>query len=211
MRIEQLGDLAYILRDLDVSPAAIARAIESADLAGITDIVPCVDTVGVYFQDSVSPADLEAACAVVGSVDYQPRELRVPVRYELGVDLEQVANDLGISAQQLINIHSSVQYTCFAIGFCPGFAYLGPLPEALQGIPRLSSPRTRTEPGALGMTGSQTAVYPLPRPGGWPIIGMTPLTLVDVAADYFPIAVGDTIRFEAITAAEYESLKGRRL
>ena len=211
MRIEPLGDLAFILRDLEGSPAAIAHAIENAQLIGITDIVPCAECVGVYFEALVSRADIEAACAQVGTVRYQPRVLRVPMCYELGTDIERVADELGLTAQQLVDLHTSARFTCFAIGFCPGFAYLGPLPEPLRGVPRLPSTRTRTEPGSLGMTGNQTAVYPLPRPGGWPIIGVTPLTLVDEQEEYFPIAVGDILQFEAISANEFEGLKGRRL
>ena len=211
MRIEPLGDLAVILRDLDASPAATARAIVKANLAEITDIVPCAETVGVYFRKPVSTADIEAACACAESMDYLPRELRVPICYELGEDLERVAGELGLTPQRLIGLHTSARYTCFAIGFCPGFAYLGPLTEALKGVPRMASPRTRTAPGSLGMTGDQTAVYPLPRPGGWPIIGITPMVLVDEADDYFPIEVGDVVQFESIDAAEFTRLKGRRL
>lgn len=211
MRIEPLGDLAYILRDLDASPAATARVLELANIAGIVDVVPCAETVGVYFRTPVAMRELEAACANASAETFRTRELRIPICYELGEDLARVAEALKLSESDVVRLHSSVQYICFAIGFCPGFAYLGPLPEALQGIRRLPSPRIRTEPGSLGMAGNQTAVYPLPRPGGWPIIGMTPLTLVNEQDDYFPIAVGDVIQYQSISAAEFESLRGRRL
>src|SRR5579862_2577860 len=188
MRIEPLGDLAYILRDLPATSAQIAHAIEAAHIPGITDVVPCAKTVGVYVRSEVSLTEIKAACALAGSVAYEPRALRIPVCYELGPDLANVARTLHISASKLAELHSSAEFTCFAIGFCPGFAYLGPLPEVLRGVPRLPAPRVRTEVGSLGITGNQTAVYPLFRPGGWPIIGMTPLCLVDERDDFFPIS-----------------------
>ena len=93
----------------------------------------------------------------------------------------------------------------------PGFPYLGYLPEKLCGVPRLNSPRIRVEPGSVGLTGRQTGIYPLPRPGGWNLIGRTPLTLVDVADGYFPLRVGDRVRFSRIESSEYERLYGMRL
>ena len=211
MRIEPLGDLAYILRDLGSSPAAIAQSIEAANLAGVTDIVPCAETVGVYFQTPIARADLEAACEEASANPFQPREHRIPICYEIGEDLSRVARSLRLTESDFVHIHSSGTYSCFAIGFCPGFAYLGPVPEPLREVPRLSSPRSRTAAGSLGITGNQTAVYPMIRPGGWPIVGMTPLVLVDPADDYFPISVGDRVRFEPISSPEFERLKGQRL
>src|SRR5947199_152200 len=82
-----------------------------------------------------------------------------------------------------------------AVGFVPGFPYLGYLPAELCGVGRLPSPRVRVEAGSVGLTGRQTGVYPLPRPGGWNLIGRTPLVVVDVAAGFFPLRVGDAVRF----------------
>ncbi|HLK16178.1 MAG TPA: carboxyltransferase domain-containing protein [Fimbriimonadaceae bacterium] len=211
MRIEPLGDLAYILRDLEASPAATALALDRARLVGMTDAVPCADTVGVYARVPISYADIEAACATAGSVEFTPAEWTIPVCYEFGEDLEGTAEKLGLTSEALVRTHSSAEFACFAIGFCPGFAYLGPLPESLRGVPRLGSPRVRTEPGSVGMTGNQTAVYPMVRPGGWPIVGRTPLVLVDVESDYFPISVGDRVRFEPVSPTDFERLKGSRL
>src|SRR4029077_12105528 len=97
-----------------------------------------------------------------------------------------------------ILLHTSIEYTVYAIGFVPGFPYLGYLPEKLCGVPRLASPRLKVEPGSIGLTGRQTGIYPLPRPGGWNLIGRTPLTIVDVADSYFPLRVGDVVRFDRI-------------
>jgi inhibitor of KinA len=99
----------------------------------------------------------------------------------------------------------------YAIGFCPGFPYLGYLPAELTGVPRLESPRLRVEPGSVGLTGRQTGLYPLARPGGWNLIGRTPLTIVDVEQDFFPIHVGDQVQFVRIDAREFDARFGERL
>ena len=80
---------------------------------------------------------------------------------------EQMLDDASLSPEEVAAIHASVEYVVHAIGFCPGFPYLGYLPAALCGMPRLPSPRLRVEPGSVGLTGRQTGIYPLPRPGGW--------------------------------------------
>ena len=127
------------------------------------------------------------------------------------LDLERVARHVGLSASEVVRLHSETEYTIYAIGFSPGFPYLGYLPTPLCGVPRLETPRLRVEPGSVGLTGRQTGVYPESRPGGWNLIGQTPLTLVDVAEGYFPLRTGDRVRFEPINAAEFRRMLGRRL
>ncbi len=111
----------------------------------------------------------------------------------------------------MIRLHAATEYTVYAIGFCPGFPYLGYLPAALAGVPRLPAPRLRVEAGSVGLTGRQTGIYTEVRPGGWNIVGRTPLQLVDVADSYFPLRTGDRVRFVPIDAAEFARLRGRRL
>ena len=127
------------------------------------------------------------------------------------LDLARVCEHTGLSADDVIRLHTGTEYTVYAVGFVPGFPYLGYLPDALRGVGRLPSPRLRVEPGSVGLTGRQTGIYPLPRPGGWNIVGRTPLTLVDVADGYFPLRVGDAVRFARIDQAEYRRLEGERL
>src|SRR5438477_375224 len=98
-----------------------------------------------------------------------------------------------------------------AVGFVPGFPYLGYLPPELCGVPRLATPRVRVEPGSVGVTGRQTAIYPRPSPGGWNLIGRTPLVIVDVAAGFFPLRVGDRVRFARIDDRRFRELEGERL
>ena len=94
----------------------------------------------------------------------------------------RVAQLSGLPPDEVIRLHASTEYTVYAIGFCPGFPYLGYLPPPLCGVPRLEAPRLRVEAGSVGLTGRQTGIYTEPRPGGWNLIGRTPLQLVDVAA-----------------------------
>ena len=213
MIIEPLGDAAFILRDLRAPSHLLADALIGTGSSLILDAWPSYDTVGVSVPPNAMTADdlrsiLDSLPVSEGSA---PREHMIPVCYQIGEDLEIVAKQLGINPEQVVAFHSSTSYQCFAVGFCPGFPYLGSLPEELHGIPRMQTPRTHTQPGAVGITGKQTAIYPLDRPGGWPIIGITPLTIVDVDENYFPIRAGDVVRFNPIDEKEFQLRKGERL
>ena len=108
----------------------------------------------------------------------EARELRIPTCYggEFGPDLNEVAAMHGLTAAQTIELHASVTYVVYFLGFVPGFAYLGELPEALV-TPRLDSPRRSTPAGSVGIAGKQTGVYPFATPGGWRLIGRTPIAM----------------------------------
>ena len=117
----------------------------------------------------------------------------------------------GLSTDDVIRLHSGTEYVVYAIGFCPGFPYLGYLPPELCGVPRLPAPRLRVEEGSVGLTGRQTGIYTQVRPGGWNLVGRTPLVLVDVADGYFPLRTGDRVTFARIDEGEYRRLEGERL
>jgi inhibitor of KinA len=129
----------------------------------------------------------------------------------MGPDLDRVARQTGLKVGEVIRLHAGTEYTVYAIGFCPGFPYLGYLPGALAGVPRLPTPRLRVEAGSVGLTGRQTGIYTEVRPGGWNLVGRTPLELVHVAAGYFPLRTGDRVRFTRIDEAEFRRLQGQRL
>jgi inhibitor of KinA len=139
------------------------------------------------------------------------REHVIPCCYGLGPDLARVADHAGRSVEDVIALHSGARYTVYAIGFCPGFPYLGYLPQPLVGVPRLPAPRLHVEAGSVGLTGRQTGIYTEVRPGGWNIIGRTPLRLVDVADGFFPLRTGDRVRFRRVDENEYRELEGKRL
>src|SRR5206468_5798695 len=135
----------------------------------------------------------------------------IPCCYDFLLYLPRVARHTGLTADEIVRLHADTEYTVYAIGFCPGFPYLGYLPDKLGGVPRLESPRPRVDVGSVGLTGRQTGIYTEARPGGWNIIGRTPLELVHVADGYFPIRTGDKVQFTRIDEAEFRRLFGQRL
>lgn len=211
MRILPMGERACLLVDLDASAHAWADAVRTADLPGVEEAVASFDTVGVYFDPERFDRSCLDALSVSATETRVPAEHTVPVWYEVGEDLVEIAERLSLSPREICALHAEPTYECRAIGFCPGFPYLASLPEALQGLPRRPEPRPRVEPGSVGLTGIQTGIYTLDRPGGWWLVGRTPLTLVDVASGFFPISVGDLVRFEPIDQAAFERLHGTRL
>jgi inhibitor of KinA len=141
----------------------------------------------------------------------QPRLHRIPCCYEMGLDLAAVAETLKLAEERVIELHMSTLFTVYAIGFSPGFPYLGWLPKELQGIARRAEPRLQVPTGSVGIVGKQSAIYPQATPGGWALIGRTPLELVNVSDSYFPLQVGDHVRFERIDEIMFRQLQGRRL
>ena len=136
--------------------------------------------------------------------------VELPVYYsrETGPDLNTIATRHNISIEQVIKLHQSTEYDVYAIGFAPGFAYLGEVDEKIA-TPRLSTPRLKVPKGAVAIADKQTAVYPNTSPGGWNIIGLCPLNMFDInATTIMPIAVGDKVRFKAITKSEFLALGG---
>ena len=199
---------------------ALAARIRALAPAWLEDVVPAYASVGIFFDAgpitaaAVAEWFAEILTLLPNSLSESERGDRtfaIPVCYERGPDWVGVASHLDLTSDAIIRLHTSTEFTVYAIGFVPGFPYLGYLPEELCGVSRLASPRTRVEPGSVGLTGRQTGIYPLPRPGGWHLIGQTPLTLVDVADGFFPLRVGDRISFTRIGDAEYHQLHGERL
>jgi inhibitor of KinA len=239
MKLSPLGDQAVLAYFADESAAVrFASAVREANPPWLLDVVPAYASVGVFFDaDQVSTAEVTAwlseraatarereslaqptvpstAGAARGANSTAPLRSRlvvVPVCYEMQLDLARVCEATQLSADDVIRLHTATTYTVYAIGFVPGFPYLGYLPKELCGVGRLPSPRVRVEERSVGLTGRQTGIYPLARPGGWNLIGRTPLTVVDVASGFFPLRVGDTVRFERIDEKRYRELEGERL
>jgi KipI family sensor histidine kinase inhibitor len=126
-----------------------------------------------------------------------PKQVEVPVHYgaDYGEDIEFVAQHCGMRVEDVIRLHSQTTYNVYMMGFTPGFAYLGRLPDALI-TPRLETPRTRVRAGTVAVAGSQTAIYPVDSPGGWRLIGHTSLAPFDPQREPpFLFAPGDMVRF----------------
>ena len=134
----------------------------------------------------------------------------LPVYYspESGQDLASLASNAGLSIDEVIALHSACEYRVYAIGFAPGFAYLGEVDERIA-APRLATPRQKVPRGAVAIADRQTAVYPAVSPGGWNLIGRCPLRMFDPTAEpTMPVSVGDRVRFEPISRERYLALGG---
>lgn len=204
MRVEPLGESALILRELPCDAPAAAAAL--GGLPGVVEAWAAFDAVGLVFDRPLEEASLDDALRR-GPVR-EERVHSIPVVYD-GEDLAEVARRTGLSESAVVGLHAR-EYVCGAVGFCPGFAYLGPLAPELA-LPRRDAPRSRVAPGSVALAAGMTAVYPLERPGGWWLVGRTPLVLVDEEAGYFPIRAGDRVRFVPIGAREYAERMGDRL
>ena len=139
----------------------------------------------------------------------KPRTVEIPVCYggEFGPDLDDVAKVLGLNPLEFIQLHASCTYHAYFLGFAPGFAYLGDVPEEIV-VPRLQIPRKTVPAGSVGIAGRQTAVYPFATPGGWILIGRTPLTMF--RSDRKPmelVSMGDQVRFRPIPREEFLELE----
>jgi inhibitor of KinA len=214
-----LGDQAVLVYLADEAAAwRFAALVRKANPPWLVDVVQAYTSVAVFFQlDQISYAEAVERLGRLESEKAKLEELpevrfhRIPCCYELQLDLSRVAEHTRLPAEEVIRQHSETEYTVYAIGFCPGFPYLGYLLPALSDVPRLPAPRIRVEAGSVGLTGRQTGIYTEARPGGWNLIGRTPLQLVNVMDDYFPLRTGDRVRFERIDEAGYRQLFGERL
>lgn len=202
-----LGEHALIIRlsnELDRAANQHARAladtIEAATLPGLTDVVAANSSVGIYFDTQERSAEARSAIASIldGQIKSHVQSMsplhEIAVEYD-GPDLEAVANSCGLSAQSVMDIHSSREYQVFAIGFAPGFGYLGEVDERIS-VPRRAAPRARVAGGTVAIANRQTAIYPMDTPGGWNLIGKTSTRIFDVRREPASLfEVGDRVRF----------------
>ena len=218
LSLQPLGDRAVLASLADEGAALrFASQVRRAAPPWLLDVVQAYATVAAHFDlDAIAfPAAADALHALATApapAEESPSRLHeIPCCYEMHLDLDRVAHHVGLSVEEVIRLHAETEYTVYAIGFCPGFPYLGYLPAPLCGVPRLDAPRLRVEPGSVGLTGRQTGIYPKARPGGWNLIGRTPLQIVDVADGYFPLRTGDRVRFVRIDEPTYHKALGGRL
>lgn len=225
MTIEPLGDSAFVLTLGDRIDSAlcdraraIARAIADAALPWVTELVPAYASVTVLIDPVALPAgvaskqglrqleEIAAACvANQPAATASLREIEIPVCYggEFGPDIDEVAAHVGLSVDEVIHRHASASYTVGCIGFAPGFPYLIGLPPSLA-VPRRPTPRAEVAAGSVAIGGAQTGIYPQRSPGGWHVIGRTPLRLFDLeATPPVLLEAGDHVRFVRISAEEF--------
>ena len=220
-RIKPLGDTALRVQlgegidpELNRRVRAACAALERAALPGVVEWVPSYTAVTVHYQPHVVRfqelcRQVEAAIAADQDAPLPAgKVVTLPVLYggEQGPDLGFVAEHHRLSVEEVIALHSTPEYLVYMIGFAPGFPYLGGLPERLA-TPRLEKPRLSVPKGSVGIGGSQTGVYSVDSPGGWRLIGRTPVALYDPKRN--PPALleaGDRLRFRPVSAAEYAEI-----
>lgn len=223
---EPLGDQAWLLRwgdttDVEVNRQvhALARKLRAANPPWLIDCVPAYASLAVFFDSAALHGDdsfvaarahllemVERPESTTNDADAQCIEIPVCYGGDHGPDLEELAAARGLSQAQVIAIHSRPEYVVAMLGFSPGFPYLLGLDVVLES-PRLATPRLRVPAGSVGIAGSQTGIYPDASPGGWRLIGRTPLRLFDVRRDPPSLLLpGDRVRFVPIDAARFRSL-----
>jgi inhibitor of KinA len=218
-----VGDAALLVRlGETIDPAlnrrvhALARRLEQAALPGVEACVPAYAALMVYYDPlRLSAAGVEGwvrAClgGVVDLPPDAPRRVEIPTVYggEFGPDLEFVAIHNHLSQAEVVRIHTGADYPVYMLGFMPGFPFLGGM-SARIAAPRLDTPRTRLPAGSVGIAGSQTGIYPLESPGGWRLIGRTPLRLFDPQRrPPALLAPGDLVRFVSVDNFEIQEDDG---
>lgn len=208
--IEPQGDSALLVRfgnqidpDLNQQVHALFRELKNDPKDGFIEAIPGYCTLLISYDPLITGYEVIeewVKTAITKSTNFSPpikKTIEVPVLYggEFGPDLEDVAKLHNLSVEEVIHIHSHESYTVYFIGFLPGFPYMGSLDPKLE-TPRLEIPRLDIKAGSVGIAGRQTGIYPLDSPGGWRIIGWTPLNLFDPRKDPpARFSPGDNVKF----------------
>ncbi|MEP6894285.1 MAG: 5-oxoprolinase subunit PxpB [Chloroflexota bacterium] len=209
-RIVPLGDSAVLIQlgdeiDLTINQRVhtLSNLITASSINGIIETVPAYATLLVHYDPltlsytQIKNHLLVKISQVEETSNRMPRLVEVPVRYggKYGIDLESVASYLHLSVEDVIRIYSEKTYTVYMMGFTPGYPYMGKVDDALS-MPRLETPRTRVPAGTVAIAGSQTGIYSIESPGGWNLIGWTPLKLFNSESNSpFLFAPGDEVKF----------------
>jgi inhibitor of KinA len=241
MDIVPLGDSALVVRvrdRFDDAPEAtldevfrVFELLQRAAIPGVIELAPAYTSVAVFFDpvallksnSATNGGFVELANTIRGTITPGSKRRRraaasalrlieIPVCYdaEFGVDLDRVTEHTKLTAREIVHLHSTADYRVACIGFVPGFTFLAGLPKNLA-TPRRDVPRKEIAPGSVGIGGAQTGIYPLRSPGGWNLIGRTPLKLFDPAkAPPTLFSPGDRVRFRAITRAEFDAFSENR-
>ncbi|WNQ14065.1 5-oxoprolinase subunit PxpB [Paenibacillus aurantius] len=235
----RLGDSAIIIRlgnrideETHTKVRALSRYLENHSFEGMVEVIPAYASVTVVYDpvrifrttggsnslEEIRYPYEEVESRLKNLLDHlqednvpDHRVVEIPVCYgeELGPDLKHVAGMTGWSAEEVIRIHAGTEYLVYMLGFAPGFPYLGGMDKRIA-APRKPTPRLSIPPGTVGIAGEQTGIYPIETPGGWQLIGRTPLPLF--LPDKEPptlLEAGDRIRFYPITRKEYDRWEGR--
>ncbi|GIP32478.1 5-oxoprolinase subunit PxpB [Paenibacillus sp. J2TS4] len=239
-RIYPLGESAIVVelgdsidRDVHLAVMSLAAELETRPFPGLIEVVPAFTSLAVYYDPAALVFQKQSSLLLEASIDSpyirvcqwvreaadrsaslaegDGKLVTIPVCYgeEYGPDLEYVAILNGLTPEEVIAIHAGRDYLVYMIGFTPAFPYLGGMSKRIA-APRLSTPRLEIPAGSVGIAGEQTGIYSLPTPGGWRLIGRSPLALFR-PHEHPPslIRAGDTVRFQPISSYEYKHWEGR--
>ena len=210
--VVEFGD--YIERALSDRVLALASQVRAAGLDGVVEMVPTFRSLMVHYDplltDSASLTQaIDKLLHAKGGETQQTKLWRVPACYAPthAPDIAEVAERAGLAVDEVIRLHSGTRFHIYMMGFAPGFGYMGDLPQPLM-LPRRADPRTRVPAGSIAIATNLTAIYPLESPGGWHLIGTTPIRMFNPSwprpALFSP---GDAVSFEPVGVAEFESIR----
>lgn len=211
----QIG--AEISEQVNREVVCALNALRKADIIGVVELVPTYTSICIHYDPAM--LSYETLQRTIGQIKINLSEdnqeapgriVEIPVCYggEYGPDLSFVAQHNGLTPEEVIKRHSEGEYLVYMLGFLPGFAYMGGM-DASIACPRLESPRTKIPAGSVGIAGTQTGIYPLSSPGGWQLIGRTPLKMFAIHGDQtqFALSAGDRVRFVPITEEAYREME----
>ena len=223
MRLLPCGDTALAVefgdgidRRVSALVLGLAERLATASIAGLVELVPTFRSLMIHYDPSVLSQEalktkLAPLLSGLEAAEGSGRLWRVPACYHpsLAPDLAEVAGRTGLSPDQVAEHHSAVTYHVYMVGFLPGYPYMGDLPPELA-LPRRENPRTKVPAGSIAIATTLTAVYTLESPGGWHLIGRTPVPLWDLRHDPPAIlSAGDKVEFQPISLGQYEALSAK--
>lgn len=217
----QLGEKIDLITHQRVK--SLAQYLNQQPFTGMLEYIPAFTTITIFYDPLRLSAGkvpaYEIVCSILEEIVANLRDetnlkakiIEIPVCYggDFGPDLEYVALHNGLKPEEVIKIHSDNNYLVYMIGFAPGFPYLGGMSKKIA-VPRRNSPRLVIPAGSVGIAGEQTGVYSIETPGGWQLIGRTPLALFQLASSPPSLLqAGDIVKFQPISRQEYEELERR--
>jgi inhibitor of KinA len=220
-RILQAADSALVIefgsaidRKTSERVLALAETLTRAGLPGATEIVATFRSLSVNYDSLLTTGrELEQAITALAKRSAASSRIRklwdIPVCYDppYAPDIAEIANTIGLTVAEVAALHAGTQYHVYMIGFVPGYPYMGDLPAKLR-LPRRLDPRTRVPPGSLAIATSMTAVYPYESPGGWHLIGTSPVRFFDPdSAKAALLGPGDGVKFRPVTADEFSRIR----
>ena len=221
-KILTAGDSALLIEfeqkiapEINAQITAFVHLLKEQHIEGVTDLIPAFASLLINYDPRViGYKDLKARIEELLKIEVseeasEARVFEIPVCYggEYGPDIANIAENAGLSEQEVIDIHCSKDYLIYMLGFTPGFPYLGGMDESIA-TPRLETPRVKIEAGSVGIAGSQTGIYSLDSPGGWRLIGKTPVKLFDIKREKPTLLEsGQYLKFVPIGKDEYIKIK----